>query len=291
VIRDDRRAMREVVRRSLPRETLATLEAQLGAAPIDGAVVLGSGLGSLLDGWRPRYCAAGGELPGYPRSSVPGHAGRVALVDWGGRAGLVLQGRVHFYEGFERAEVTFGVRLAAALGARWLLLTNAAGSADPRAVPGTVVTVDDHIRLFIGGRAARGAIGGPPVRGSPYDAARTEQAFALLSATGLRTMRGILGGWLGPSYETAAEVETLRRAGATVACMSTVIEAEEAARLGLEVVAVSLVTNFATGLSDERLTHADVVATAARVGPQLARGIDRLVRAWAAEPGPGAVPG
>lgn len=266
-----------------PPETLAMLREDLGGRPLCGALVLGSGLGSLLEAWRPLAVHATEEVPGLPRGSVPGHAGQVAIVPWGRAAGLVFQGRVHFYEGFGRASVTAAVRLAAALGARWILLSNAAGAIDPLVLPGATVVIDDHIRLFVGGFAARASVAGPALRGSPYHTERTEQAFALLGREGLSVVRGVLGGGLGPSYETAAEVEMLRRAGATVACMSTVVEAEEAARLGLEVAALSLVTNLATGLSGQRLSHEEVVEMAARVGPRLARAVARLVETWAAE--------
>jgi len=279
------RADRSPAGAAVPPAALEPLRAALGARRLAGAIVLGSGLGPLLEAWAPLLVASGKELPGYPRSGVAGHAGRVAVVPWGSAAGLVLQGRVHFYEGFARGEVTFGVRLAAALGARWMLFTNAAGSLDPRVVPGTVAVIDDHLRLFLGAGPARGAESPLRLRGSPYHARRAEQAFAALSREGLRAVRGILGGFLGPSYETAAEVEMLRRAGATVACMSTVIEAEEAAILGLEVAALSLVTNLGTGLSGGALAHEEVVAAAALAGPRLARAIAALAETWAGEAG------
>lgn len=269
-------------RAGIPAAACAPLRARLAGRPLAGAVVLGSGLGTLLEAWQPECTLAAEEIPGYPAATVPGHAGRVALVDWGGGAGLVFQGRVHFYEGRSRGEVTFAVRLAAALGARWILLTNAAGSLDPMLMPGSVLVVQDHVRLFLGARAARGAVPGPAHSGSPYAPARTEELFRTLSRAGLRTVRGVLVGGLGPSYETAAEVEMARRLGGSAACMSTVIEAEEARRCGLEVAAISLVTNLGTGLAGEPLDHAEVVAMAHRVGPPLARALDGLVRAWAA---------
>jgi inosine/guanosine/xanthosine phosphorylase family protein len=256
------------------------LRAAAGDAAIVGAVVLGSGLGVLMDAWRPRVLAESDCIPGYPRSTVPGHGGRVAVVGWEQHAVLVFQGRVHFYEGYGRAEVTFAVHLAAALGAQWMLLTNASGSVDPLLTPGTILVIEDHFHLFMGRHAARGAAPGPSLRGSPYSEKRTREAFGILGQEGLHTVRGVLFGGLGPTYETAAEVEMIRRLGADVGCMSTVIEAEEAARLGLEVAAVSLVTNLCTGLSARPLDHGEVVALGERVGPDLARGIDRLVRSW-----------
>lgn len=264
----------------IPEEALLRLREACEGEGIVGAVVLGSGLGVLLESWRPGILIEGGQLPGYPRSSVPGHAGRLAIVRWGNRRGLVFQGRVHLYEGYRRPAVTFAVRLAAALGAQWIILTNAAGSVDPRLTPGTIMVVEDHIRLFLGPRASGAGCPGRCLRGSPYDQRRTEEAFRILSREGLRVVRGVLSGGLGPSYETAAEVEMTRRVGAQAACMSTVLEAEEAARQGMQVVCLSLVTNLATGLSARPLDHAEVVAVANEVGPRLAGGIAELIRAW-----------
>jgi purine-nucleoside phosphorylase len=269
-------------RTDIPDSALAPLRLAAQGEPLAGAVVLGSGLGGLLDAWPCEASFGPEELPGYPRSTVPGHAGRVVIVRWGRRRGLVLQGRVHFYEGHGRPAVTFGVRLAAALGCRWILLTNAAGATDMRLAPGTVMVVEDHVRLTIGGRAVAGAPAGPGLCGSPFDGRRTEQLFRELGAQGLRVVRGVLFGGLGPNYETAAEVEMIRRMGGHAACMSTVIEAEEAARLGLEVAAVSLITNLATGLCARPLDHDEVVAMAAEIGPELAGGVARVVAAWCA---------
>ncbi|MCK4302928.1 MAG: purine-nucleoside phosphorylase [Candidatus Eisenbacteria sp.] len=266
--------------RDIPEAALGQLRKACGGVEVVGAVVLGSGLGVLLESWKPEIRLQGEEITGYPHSSVAGHAGQVAVVRWGGRPGLVFQGRVHFYEGYHRSEVTFAVRLAAALGAKWLLLTNAAGAVDPLMIPGTVMVVEDHLRILLGPRASRGASEGRCLRGSPYNQRRVADAFRILSGEGLTVVRGVLGGGLGPTYETAAEVEMIRRMGAHAACMSTVIEAEEAARQGVEVAALSLVTNFCTGLSEGALDHAEVVSMAREAGPRLARGIAKLVESW-----------
>jgi purine-nucleoside phosphorylase len=268
----------------VPDAAVAVLREALGGARAAGAMVLGSGLGVLLDAWDVERVLDAETIPGYPRSGVAGHAGRVAIVGWGEARGLVFQGRVHFYEGHDRPAVTFAVRLAAALGARWMLLTNAAGSTDPLLAPGSVMVVQDHIRLFAGRRAGPGAVPGPTRVGSPYSEHRAEEAFRVLAEEGVRTLRGVLQGWAGPSYETAAEIEMMRRLGASAACMSTVIEAEEAWRLGMDVAALSLITNWATGLSAHALDHAEVVAMAARVAPSLGRALERLAQAWAGEP-------
>jgi purine-nucleoside phosphorylase len=267
----------------VPGATVAALREALGGRSIAGAMVLGSGLGVLLDAWETERVLDAETIPGYPRSGVAGHAGRVAIVRWGEARGLVFQGRVHFYEGHDRLAVTFAVRLAAALGARWMLLTNAAGSADARLAPGSVMVVEDHIRLFAGRRTGPGAVPGPARSGTPYSERLAEDAFRALADEGVRTLRGVLQGCPGPAYETAAEIEMMRRLGASAACMSTVIEVEEAWRLGMEVAALSLITNWATGLSQQALDHAEVVAMAGRVAPSLGRALDRLARAWAGE--------
>lgn len=268
----------------IPDETLAFMTKSCGPRPFAGAVVLGSGLGTLLDSWETEVVLAGEEIPGYPRSTVPGHAGRVAVVRWGQNRGLAFQGRVHFYEGYARPEVTFAVRLAAALGAKWMMLTNAAGSLDANITPGTIMVAEDHIRiLFLGAAPLRGARGGSSLRGSPYHPRRTEELFRTLSRSGLRVVRGTLMGCLGPTYESASEVEMSRRLGAHAACMSTVIEVEEAARCGLETIAASLITNLGTGLAGKPLSHDEVVEMAGRVGPAFADGIARVVALWAGE--------
>jgi len=264
----------------IPAAAIDRVQKASGDLPIAGAIVLGSGLGVLLDSWDPVAALGAEDIEGYPRSTVPGHAGRIALVRFGDRAALVFQGRVHFYEGYGRGEVTYAVRLAAALGATWMLLTNASGAVDPRLSPGTILVVEDHIRLLMGSTAGTGLSAGPRLRGSPYHPGRTEAAFRVLGREGLRVVRGVLAGGLGPSYETAAEVEMIRRMGGHAACMSTVVEVEEAARRGMEVAALSLVTNLATGLTSQALDHEEVVRAAKEGGLPLARGIARLLESW-----------
>ena len=263
-------------------KTLAILREACGGEALAGAVVLGSGLGVLLEHWQSETILKGTEIPGYPRSTVAGHAGQVAVVRWNGRPGLVFQGRVHLYEGYTRAEITFAVRLAAELGATWMLFTNAAGSVNPSFPPGTVMVVEDHLKLFLGAYAAGIPGPGRSLRGSPYHPGRTRDLLRMLSGRELAVVRGTLMGGLGPTYETCAEVEMTRRMGGDAACMSTVVEAEEGVRLGLEVAALSLITNLATGLSAEPLAHAEVVAMAAARGPELAAGIAAVVNAWTA---------
>lgn len=276
-------AAHRIAEHRIAEDALLALRPLLEGGALRGAVVLGSGLSSLLAGWKPVARISGAAIPGYPQPSVPGHAGEVAVVRFGAAAVLVFAGRVHFYEGHDRDAVTFNVRLAAALGARWVLLTNASGSCDLLLAPGSALIVEDHVHLFTGARAARGASTASPTCGSPYHAKRTEEAFRVLANAGLRVARGVLYGGLGPNYETAAEVEMVRRTGACAACMSTVVEAEEAARLGLEVAGLSLVTNLCTGLAGRRLDHAEVVASGAQFGRALAVAVDQLVRGWCAE--------
>ncbi len=304
-------------------ETLAHLQRAIGDAQVVGGIVLGSGLGSLLETWPTVTTLQGADIPGYPRSTVAGHAGRMAVVRWDGsgadgalraggseadtggqdvtgchapgeiearrgsdrisgqHVGLVFQGRVHFYEGYERPDVTFAVRLAAALGAGWMIFTNAAGSLDPNITPGTIMVVEDHIRiLLLGAGPLQGIVKADAGRGTPYHPGRTEEFYRVLSAAGLRTVRGVLMGCLGPAYETAAEVEMARRVGAQAACMSTVVEVEEAARCGVDAVAASLITNLGTGLSARPLSHEEVMLMAEQIGPQFAAGIAQLVAGW-----------
>ncbi len=259
------------------------LRERLGGGRFDGAIVLGSGLGVLLERWAISAEAWQHEVPGFPQPSVAGHEGLIAAIGDSRCRWLAFRGRVHFYEGRTRDDVTFAVRVAAALGAGRLLLTNAAGSVDAHLRPGTAVVITDHIRILLGRRASGPSSRGRPLRGTPYDPEMIEDVFGVLLRSGVPVAKGVLFGGLGPAYETAAEVEMIRRLGAQVACMSTAVEVEEAARLGMRVAAVSLVTNLATGLSHGPLDHSEVIAAAKQSGQALAEALSKLLRGWSSD--------
>ena len=244
------------------------------------ALVLGSGLGGVVDGiaWDAAFPTA--EIPGIPQSTVPGHAGRLLIGRWSGRPIVAAQGRSHLYEGYSAEQVTRLIRLFAALGAKALVLTNASGGIAPRMTPGSLMLVEDQVNLQW--RApARGAAGAADPRGLTARPAYSEELIAKAARAavnaGVRLERGVLGVMLGPSYETPAEIAMLERMGADAVCMSTGAEAAMAATLGLPVAAISCVTNWAAGKSGTRLSHADVTASIGGTAPLLKSVLERLV--------------
>ncbi|HEX5367640.1 MAG TPA: purine-nucleoside phosphorylase [Acidimicrobiales bacterium] len=259
------------------------LAAATGVGHHDVAVVLGSG-------WAPAAGPMGEvvaevaspDLPGFPPATVPGHAGAVRSVAApGGRRLLVFLGRVHGYEGHAPAAVAHAVRTAHAAGCTVVVLTNAAGAVTVGLGVGQPVVVADHLNL-----TGRSPVEGPmPAAGLPSPFVDLTDAYsprlrALVRAADPSLAEGVYAGLPGPHYETPAEVRMLRTLGADLVGMSTVWETIAARHVGLEVLALSLVTNVAAGLSDRGPDHAEVLdagrRAAARMGSLLADVVGRL---------------
>jgi purine-nucleoside phosphorylase len=245
-------------------------------------IVLGSGLGSLADEIEDPVAIAFADLPGWPAATAPGHAGRLILGRLDGVAVVLLQGRLHLYEGIADGLVVQPVLLMGRLGARVVVLTNAAGGVNPAFGAGTLMVIADHLNLT----------GRTPLLGPNADAigprfpdlteAWSGRLRAALRAAGTAESvpleEGVYAGLLGPSYETPAEVRMLRTLGADAVGMSTVLEAIAARWAGIEICGVSLVTNPGAGYSGQPLTHEEVLAAGVEAGPRLARVIRRFVR-------------
>ncbi|HET9332932.1 MAG TPA: purine-nucleoside phosphorylase [Gemmatimonadota bacterium] len=252
-----------------------------GAGPIDVAMVLGSGLSVLADHLEDPVRVPYREIDGFPQSTVPGHAGNFVVGTLEGRTVGMAQGRFHLYEGYEAREVVLPIRVLHALGARALLVTNAAGSLDRRRPPGTLMAIRDQMNLQFANPLAGSH---PTGRTARMMVERTETydpgLLALLHATALeqtiRLREGVYAGLPGPTYETPAEIRFLKRAGADAVGMSTVGEAIAAASLGMPVAGVSLLTNYAAGLTRRHLTHDEVTRVAERTRHRL----ERLVRGF-----------
>ncbi len=236
------------------------------------AVVLGSGLGGFA-----RHIEKAAEipyhtLPHFPVSTVSGHAGRLFFGWISGVPALLMQGRVHFYEGYSMDEVVLPVRLARALGAETLLLTNAAGGIRPDLVPGSLLVIRDHISSFVPS----------PLRGKNPD--ELGERFPDMSEVYSRKIRLLIGetakerGILvqegvyleaaGPQYETPAEIQMFGKLGADAVGMSTAVEAIAAVHAGMRVGGISCISNFAAGLGKMPLSHEEVKKTAEKVRPQ-----------------------
>lgn len=236
------------------------------------ALVLGSGLGALADA-AEGVAVPYADIPGFPVSTAPGHAGRLILGRLFGRACVVMQGRVHMYEGYSPQEVVFPIRVMAALGARTLVLTNAAGGMHPEDRVGNLVVIEDHLSLAI-------ASGLDPLRG-PNDPAAGPRFVSMNRAydPGLVALAEGLGGLrrgtyahvVGPSFEPPALIRLLKLAGCDLVGMSTVPEVIAARHLGLRVLAVSAVTNIAVDsvASPHVTTEAEVWEAARTVEPKL----------------------
>ena len=266
-------------------EAVAAVRAHTDLVP-EVALVLGSGLGALADEVEDAVVIPTGDVPHYPRSTVEGHAGRLVLGTMAGRPVLVIQGRVHLYEGHPARSLGFPVRLAHALGARGIVLTNAAGGINPAFGPGTLMLISDHLNLSFASPLA-GPVGEGETRfpdmSNPYDEAWREAARRVALDLKIPYREGVYVWTSGPSYETPAEIRFFARAGADAVGMSTVPEAIQAAALGMRVLGISTITNPAAGLDSTPLDHADVLEVGRRVRDRLAG----WVRAIVAETTPG----
>ena len=233
------------------------------------ALVLGSGLGSFADDFEEAVAIPYEEIPGFVRSTAQGHAGRLVIGKIEGVPVLAMQGRVHYYEGYSLEEVTFPVRTFGLLGAKTLVLTNAAGGINVQLTQGALMVISDHVNLM-GVNPLRGPNDerfGPrfPDMSAVYSPELQELVIDEARAIGVEVRRGIYGGLSGPSYETPAEIHLLRGLGADAVGMSTVPEAIVARHMGLEVLGISCITNMAAGISDEPINHEEVMATGDRV--------------------------
>ncbi len=245
-------------------------------------VVLGSGLGALAEAVEDPVSIPFGALPGFPAAGVQGHSGRWVAGHLEGRRVLIQAGRFHLYEGHPPAMVVAPVRMGARLGARSLLLTNAAGGIDRGFEPGTLMLIEDHLNWM-----GRNPLVGEAFPGEPrfpdmtaaYDPALRTLALEVADELGIPLAQGVYAGVLGPTYETPAEIRMLRTLGADAVGMSTVPEVIAANAAGLRVVAISLVTNHAAGVTGAPLSHDEVIAA----GAAAAEPFGRLVRALIAQ--------
>jgi len=227
------------------------------------AIVLGSGFHEVLTKIKLAGRVPYEKIPGFSIPTVAGHPGEVCFGELEGTSILFLSGRVHFYEGHSLERVTFPIRALAALGIRDLLLTNAAGGIRPGFRPGDFMAFTDHIN-FMGKNPLRGSVQFTDLT-RVYDGALTVLLSRAARAARARLHRGVYLAVSGPSYETPAEIRAFRRLGADAVGMSTVPEAIVARQCGLNVAAVSCLTNLAAGLGPGQLSHREVLKTLGKV--------------------------
>lgn len=244
-------------------------------------VVLGSGLGAFADELEDPISIPYSEIPGWPVSTAVGHAGKLVFGKLGRLDIAVMAGRAHLYEGYTPAQVTMGVRVLHRLGARSIVLTNAAGGINLSYRQGALVLISDHINL----QGANPLIGNNddsegqrfPDMTEAYSAAYRAKAHQVAQQLKIHLDEGVYVALTGPSYETPAEIRYLRAIGADLVGMSTVPEVIVANHLRMQVLGISCVTNMAAGVSAQKLDHKEVMETGYRVRDTLIRFLKALL--------------
>jgi purine-nucleoside phosphorylase len=232
-------------------------------------LVLGSGLGAFADSLTQTTRVPYAEIPAFPRSTAIGHAGLMVLGNAGSVPVAAMQGRAHLYEGYSAQEVTFPIRVFKRMGIRAVILTNAAGGINLGYSQGALVLLRDHINLqgtnpLVGANEDRFGVRFPDMTHA-YSREYREIAREEAAKLNIPLHQGVYAALLGPSYETPAEIEYLRRIGADLVGMSTVAEVIAARHIDIKVLAISCVTNLAAGILDQPLSHAEVMETGERV--------------------------
>jgi purine-nucleoside phosphorylase len=244
-------------------------------------LILGSGLGGLVDELEDRVEIAYSEIPGWPVATAVGHAGVLVLGTLRDVPVAAMVGRAHLYEGVPAERVAFGVRVLGKLGICSLVVTNAAGGINPHFAPGHLVLISDHVNL----QGASALVGpndeslGPrfPDMSDAYDPAFRASAREAAVRLGLDLREGVYAAWLGPQFETPAEIRFMRAVGGDLAGMSTVQEVIAARHMGIRVLGISVVTNPAAGVSAEKIDHEAVLEVGARAAGSLTALVRELV--------------
>ncbi|GGD00159.1 purine-nucleoside phosphorylase [Pontibacillus salipaludis] len=250
------------------KEAAQFIEQKLSEQPIVG-MILGSGLGVLADEIESAVTIPYGDIPHFPQSTVAGHKGQLVIGQLEGKQVIAMQGRFHYYEGYNMKQVTFPVRVMKQLGVESLFVTNAAGGINESFKPGDLMIITDHINNMgdnpligknddeLGARF--------PDMSKAYDVELTNHAKACADRLGLKVQEGVYVGNTGPSYETGAEVRMLRTMGGDAVGMSTVPEVIVANHAGMNVLGISCISNMAAGILDQPLTHDEVIETTQQV--------------------------
>jgi len=262
----------------------AAVAARLGDRRPEIAIVLGSGLGAVADHVTDAVRISYADVPGFFAPTVEGHRGELVAGTFGGRQVIVQSGRFHMYEGHTADEAALPVRVFGTLGARYLMVTNAAGGIRPAFAPGTVMLIRDHLNL-----TGRTPLEGPVLPGEQrfpdmsvaYDAKLRRLAQEAAARDGMPLEEGVYAGLLGPSYETPAEILWLERAGADAVGMSTVIEVIAARARRMKCLGFSTVTNLAAGRVVGKLSHAEVMEVAAHVGDRVGKLMEGVIASMA----------
>ena len=248
------------------------------------AVILGSGLGGLVDELEQPNAIPYGIIPGFPASNVPGHAARLVFGSLGGRDVVLMQGRFHYYEGLSMAEITFPVRVLRQLGVESLIVTNACGGINESFAPGDLMLITDHINMsgnnpLIGPNDDRL---GPrfPDMTQAYDPGLRRFAEETAAELGIALREGVYALYTGPSFETAAEIRAFKVLGADAVGMSTVPEVIVARHMGMRVLGISCITNMATGIAKTKHSHEQVLAAADASSQRFRLLVRTLLERW-----------
>ena len=270
-------------------ETTAFIHNQCPNRSIQGAVVLGSGLGVFAETLQNTITIPYAKIPHFHPSTVQGHAGQLVIGDIApGFTIACMQGRFHYYEGHSMQTVVFPIRVLKQLGASFLMVTNAAGGINSDFKPGTLMLISDHLNLM----------GDNPLKGENHDflgarfpdmsEAYSKELQALVKTIAQKQniplQQGVYAALSGPTYETPAEIRMLRTLGADAVGMSTIPEVIAANHMGMKILGISCITNLAAGLSEHALSHQEVMETAEQVRNQFVQLLQGILQAMAAQP-------
>lgn len=261
-------------------ESVSYIKGQLKVQPTL-SIILGSGLGDLVNVIEHKQFIPYEDIPNFPHSTVKGHAGRLVAGSINGVDVLCMEGRFHFYEGYDMKEVTYPVFVFKQLGIEKMIVTNACGGINTDFEPGTIMIINDFINLM-GTNPLMGPNDerfGPrfPDMSEPYSHAFIEQAKTIADDLKIPYKEGVYAGFTGPYYETAAEIVMIGRHGADAVGMSTVPETIVANYLGMQVIGFSCITNMATGIQKMKHSHDRVVEMAKKASVNLCLWVEHLI--------------
>ncbi len=262
------------------QESVSFIKSRTNHTPTVG-IILGSGLGALVDIIEDKDVIAYSEIPGFPIGSLAGHAGELVIGKLGGKTLIAMSGRFHYYEGFSMQEVTYPIYVMKLLGVNSLIVTNACGGINKDFTPGDLMIIEDYINILginplIGPNDERF---GPrfPDMSEAYSKELIAKAEAIAENLGINYKKGVYAIFNGPSYETAAEIRAFAVMGADAIGMSTVPETTVANYLGMKVFGLYCITNMATGIASVKHTHEEVLRIANESSQKLCTWVKELI--------------